>query len=444
MNKVIQWALVISLGGFLFGFDTAVISGAEQTIQRIWKLGDLAHGFAMAVALYGTLIGAIFGGFPSDKYGRRTTLFWIAVLFFFSAIGSALAWNVESFIGFRFIGGIAVGASSVTAPVYISEVSNSKNRGKLVAFFQLNLVIGILMAYVSNYLIKGLAIEHDWRWMLGVEAIPALFFGVLIRKLPRSPRWVLAKMNAITEASATLKIIEGAAYKEELKAIQETFIITEKQEVKERFFSKKYVFVIFLAFLFAFFNQASGINSVIYYSPRIFADAGLESESSLLSTVGIGIINLIFTLIGMYLIDRSGRKKLMYIGSVGYILSLFFIGRAFDIGQTEGVIVPVLSFVFIASHAIGQGAVIWVFISEIFPNRVRAYGMSVGCATHWIFAAFIANFFPFFSEILGPAYIFYFFSGMMVLQLLFVIFLMPETKGKSLEELSDTLLNDQN
>ncbi|MEJ4086758.1 sugar porter family MFS transporter [Galbibacter orientalis] len=441
MSKVLQWAIIISLGGFLFGFDTAVISGAEQSIQQTWGLSDLMHGFAIAVALYGTLIGAIFGGFPSDKYGRRKTLFWIAILFLVSAIGSALALDIYSFVIFRFIGGIAVGASSVTAPIYISEISQAQNRGKLVASFQLNLVLGILMAYVSNYVISLLNLENAWRWMLGVEAIPALAFALLVRKLPRSPRWVLLKHNAEEEALQTLKLINNDNYEAELQEIKASAAMdATKTSLKERFLSKKYSFVILLAFLFAFFNQLSGINSVIYYAPRIFRDAGLGSESSMFSTVGIGIINLIFTLVGMYLIDRSGRKKLMYIGSIGYIISLFFIGRAFDTGNTEGSIVPILSFIFIASHAIGQGAVIWVFISEIFPNKVRAYGMSLGSSTHWIFAALITNFFPYFTEVVGPAPIFYFFAGMMILQLLFVIFLMPETKGKSLEDLSKSLL----
>ncbi|WP_335964912.1 sugar porter family MFS transporter [Galbibacter sp. PAP.153] len=440
MNKVLQWAIIISLGGFLFGFDTAVISGAEQAIQQVWELNDLKHGFAIAVALYGTLVGAIFGGIPSDKIGRRNTLHWIAVLFLISAIGSALAPEVYSFIVFRFLGGIAVGASSVTAPIYISEISQAKNRGKLVASFQLNLVLGILMAYVSNYIISLLNLESSWRWMLGVEAIPALVFAILIKKLPRSPRWVLAKHGAEEEAFNTLQTINAENCHEELSAIKKSLKDDTETASAKSFFSKKYSFVMLLAFLFAFFNQLSGINSVIYYAPRIFKDAGLGAESSLFSTVGVGIVNLIFTLVGMYLIDRSGRKKLMYIGSVGYIVSLFFIGRAFDLENTEGAIVPILSFLFIASHAIGQGAVIWVFISEIFPNKVRAYGMSLGSSTHWVFAALITNFFPYFTEKVGPAVIFYFFAGMMVLQLLFVIFLMPETKGKSLEELSDNLL----
>ncbi|MCX2679934.1 sugar porter family MFS transporter [Galbibacter sp. EGI 63066] len=441
MSKVFQWAIIISLGGFLFGFDTAVISGAEQSIQQVWGLSDLMHGFSIAVALYGTLVGAIFGGFPSDRMGRRKTLFWIAILFLASAVGSALAPEVYSFITFRFIGGIAVGASSVTAPIYISEISQAKNRGKLVASFQLNLVLGILMAYVSNYIISLLNLESAWRWMLGVEALPALAFALLVRKLPRSPRWVLAKLGAEEEAVETLKSINEENYREELEAIKESLNEDkEKTSLKERFFSMKFSFLILLAFLFAFFNQLSGINSVIYFAPRIFADAGLGSESSMLSTVGIGIVNLVFTMLGMYLIDRSGRKKLMYIGSIGYIISLFFIGRAFDTGNTGGSIVPVLSFLFIASHAIGQGAVIWVFISEIFPNRIRAYGMSLGSSTHWVFAALITNFFPYFTKSVGPSVIFYFFCGMMVLQLLFVIFLMPETKGKSLEGLSKILL----
>lgn len=442
MSKVLQWAIIVSLGGFLFGFDTAVISGAEQSIQELWGLDKLTHGFAMAIALYGTLVGAIFGGIPSNIYGRRKTLFWIAILYFISALGSSLAPEIYSFMIFRFIGGLAVGASSVTAPVYISEISQSNNRGKLVATFQLNLVVGILMAFVSNYAITLLNLESAWRWMLGVEAIPALAFALMVGKLPRSPRWLVAKLGLDDEAHSILHIINPTIADDELAAIKES---VEKDKIESKngkvsFFSKKFSFVMLLAFLLAFFNQLSGINSVIYYAPRIFKDAGLGEESSLISTIGIGVINLVFTLIGMYLIDKSGRKKLMFIGSIGYIVSLFFIGRAFDLNETEGIIVPIWSFLFIASHAIGQGAVIWVFISEIFPNRVRAYGMSLGSSTHWIFAALITNFFPYFTGTIGPAYIFYFFAGMMILQLLFVIFMMPETKDVSLEELEKKLL----
>ncbi|UOB18747.1 sugar porter family MFS transporter [Abyssalbus ytuae] len=442
MNKVLKWAIIISLGGFLFGFDTAVISGAEQSIQRIWGLDELTHGFAMAIALYGTLFGAALGGIPSNRVGRRKTLFWIAILYLISALGSAVAPEIYSFMFFRFLGGLGVGASSVTAPIYISEISQANNRGKLGATFQLNIVIGILMAYVSNYLISLLNVDSAWRLMLGVEAVPALAFALLVGKLPRSPRWLIANLGLEEEAFRTLNVINPATSDQELASIKASI---NKDKIKEPngghgFGLKKYGFIMLLAFLFAFFNQLSGINTVIYYAPRIFADAGLGAEDSLFSTVGVGIVNLIFTLLGMYLIDRSGRKKLMYIGSIGYIISLFFMGRAFDLGNTGGILVPVWSFVFIASHAIGQGAVIWVFISEIFPNKVRAYGMSLGSSTHWVFAALITNFFPFFRETFGPGPIFYFFSGMMVLQLLFVLFLMPETKDVSLEDLEKKLL----
>ncbi|MFI2742183.1 sugar porter family MFS transporter [Zhouia sp. PK063] len=443
MNKVLQWAIIVSLGGFLFGFDTAVISGAEQAIQSVWGLSTEMHGLAMGMALYGTLVGAIFGGIPSNKYGRRTTLFWIALLFLVSAVGSAIAPEVYSFMAFRFIGGLAVGASSVTAPVYISEISQANNRGKLGATFQLNLVFGILMAYVSNYIISEIGPAEAWRWMMGVEAFPAIAFALLVRKLPRSPRWLVNKHSAEDEALEILQIINPGTAQEEMSAIKKSISEAEKSSgLKVKFLSKRYRFPIMLAFFIAFFNQLSGINSVIYYAPRIFSDAGLGEETALFSTIGIGIVNLVFTLIGMYLIDRSGRKKLMLIGSIGYIISLFFVGRAFLTGETEGIIVPVLLFVFIAAHAIGQGAVIWVFISEIFPNKVRAYGMSLGSSSHWVFAALITTLFPLVAQApsIGPAKIFFFFCIMMVLQLLFVIFIMPETKDITLEEMEKKIL----
>lgn len=437
-RKVVYWSITVALAGFLFGFDTAVISGADQPIQDLWKTSALFHGtFIMSIALWGTVIGALFGGIPCDRIGRKKTLFWIGVLYLVSAMGSALAVDPYTFSFFRFIGGLGVGASSVAAPIYISEIAPASQRGRLVATYQFNIVFGILIAFLSNWLIGELLGHTSWRWMLGLEAIPALIYVFLVTKVPNSPRWLVLKKNDEETARKILLDINPAADADiEIVAIKNSVV----QKVKTNFFSKKYSFPLMLAFLLAFFNQLSGINFVIYYAPRIFELAGLKASTSLLSSVGIGAVNLVFTLLGMYLIDRSGRKKLMLLGSVGYILSLSSVAWAFSSGA-EGFYVVVFLFAFIASHAIGQGAVIWVFISEIFPNKVRAHGMSFGSGTHWVFAALITLVTPYCISLLGndPAPLFTFFAGMMVLQLLFVIFIMPETKGVPLEELQKKL-----
>ena len=432
--KVWTWAITVALGGFLFGFDTAVISGAEKAIQAEFGLSDLAIGQLVAMALYGTIIGAIFGGVVADRFGRKTTLLAIAALYLVSAAGSAIAADALQLNIFRFLGGLGVGASSVVAPMYITEVAPAEQRGQLVAAFQLNLVVGILMAYFSNYLIVGGAEAIDWRLMLGVEVLPAVLFLVLLFFVPRSPRWLLTKGNNQAEALAVLRRIDPLTAESELAKI-EASNTTRAKVALGTFFSGKYNRPILYAFLFALFNQISGINAVIYYAPRIFEAANLGTESAFLSSVGIGIVNVVFTLIGMYLIDRSGRRRLMYIGTFGYLISLSAVAWAFHTGNLEGLTVPIWLFVFIASHAIGQGAVIWVFISEIFGNEVRGLGASLGSTTHWIFAALIAGNFPYLAATLGQATIFTVFAVCMVGQLLFVHFLMPETKGVELEEL---------
>ncbi|RMF27058.1 MAG: MFS transporter, partial [Bacteroidetes bacterium] len=391
----------------------------------------------VAMALYGTVIGALMGGLPADRYGRKVTLFWIAILYFVSAVGSALAPNVYWLMFFRFIGGLGVGASSVVAPVYISEIAPTSHRGRLTALFQFNIVLGILLAYVSNYLI-GTGVEGSWRWMLGVEAFPAFLFVVLVLTVPRSPRWLVVKRGNVDEALAVLKRIDPESAAEQLAAIQASDV--PNRSAWKEFWSGRYRFPILLAFLVAFFNQMSGINAVIYYAPRIFDMTGMGADAALLSTAGIGLVNLVFTLAGMVLIDYMGRRFLMYVGSVGYIVSLAAVAYAFFTESFGGVLVPIWLFVFIASHAIGQGAVIWVFISEIFPNEVRAFGQSLGCGTHWVMAALVAGVFPFFAGLFGGGPIFAFFSFMMVLQLLFVWKMMPETKGVSLEELQERLV----
>lgn len=439
-SKVFYWAITVSLGGFLFGLDTAVISGCEKTIQQLWNLSDTMIGQVVAMALYGTVVGAIFGGIPAERIGRKNTLFWVALFYLVAAVGCALAPNAFWLMVFRFWGGLAIGASSVVAPMYITEISPTEKRGQLTAMFQFNIVFGILIAYLSNWLI-GAADPDAWRWMLGVVAIPSLVFVLLIWTVPESPRWLVLKKNAAAEALATLKIIHPATAAQSLVEIEASRHAQTATSGLGEFFSGKYRFPIWLAFLFAFFNQISGINAVIYYAPRIFEDAGLAKSAALLSSVGIGVANLVFTMLGLAWIDRFGRRFLMFIGSVGYIVSLTLVALFFFRGTSDGgMAIPVLLFVFIAAHAIGQGAVIWVFISEIFPNQVRAFGNSLGSSTHWVFAALIAAVFPMLAGRFGQAPIFAFFAVMMVFQLLFVWKMMPETKGVSIEDLEKRLV----
>jgi MFS transporter, SP family, arabinose:H+ symporter len=437
-HRILLWSLAAALGGFLFGFDTAVISGGEQSIQSYWGLSDVLLGQTIAMALYGTILGALFGGIPAQRWGRRTTLIWIAALFLVSAAGSALAPDVVSLMFFRFIGGLSIGASSVVAPMYISEIAPAPQRGRLTAMFQFNIVLGILLAYLSNFLI-GAGQEESWRWMLGAEVIPATLFLVFVFTIPESPRWLIVARGRVEEARAVLRIIDPTEADASVEAIRASDVDPGRTTPVREFFTKRYRFPILLAFLFAFFNQVSGINAIIYFAPRIFSLTGMGAEAALLQTVGIGAVNLVFTMLGLALIDRFGRRFLMYMGSAGYILSLSLIAWAFFTQTFAGVMVPVLIFLFIASHAIGQGAVIWVFISEIFPNSVRSYGNSLGSGTHWIFAALIAGNFVYLESLFGGGPIFAFFAGMMVLQLLFVWKIMPETKGVSLEAMEAKL-----
>ena len=453
-KRILRISLTAALAGFLFGFDTVVISGANQPIKELWGtnwfLGNTLftfHGiFIMSMALWGTVLGSLFGGIPCDKLGRKKTLLWIGILYFVSALGSAVANEPYTFSFFRFIGGVGVGASSVAAPIYISEISKASNRGRLTAMYQFNIVFGILIAFISNYLI-GLIFESTsaWRWMLGIEALPALIYTIMVFKIPNSPRWLLLTGNDESKILNALNSL-GLQKDEALNRLSElkNSVSTSVTQQKEKLFSGKYNKPLLLAFLIAFFNQLSGINFVLYYAPEILERAGLASGESLFSSISIGVINLIFTFVGITLIDKLGRKQLMYIGSIGYILSLAMVGWCFYSGASS-ILLLIFILVFIASHAVGQGAVIWVFISEIFPNKVRAYGQSWGTGTHWVFAALITLITPTFldSEIgifkENPWPIFIFFAAMMVLQLLFVIFLMPETKGISLEDLAKKL-----
>ena len=439
MNKLLQWSLTAALAGFLFGFDTVVISGADQKLQSLWNSSDAFHGFVvMAMALWGTVIGSLFGSIPTRRLGRKKTLIWIGVFYTISALGSAIAPTPYIFAFFRFLGGLGVGVSTITAPAYISEIAPAKNRGRLVGLYQFNIVFGILIAFLSNYLLSDLG-ENAWRYMMGVEAIPAVIYTLMTFGIPKSPRWLFLQ-NKTEEAKA---IIHQAYTKKDADSLihdisQEQNLIVENESI----FKPKYRFILKLAFLIAFFNQFSGINAFLYYAPRIFEEGGLGESTALLSSVGIGLINLIFTLIGINLIDRLGRKSLMYIGSVGYIISLSLIAASFLLSW-EGLALPIFLFLFIASHAIGQGAVIWVFISEIYPNHLRSAGQSFGTSTHWGLAAIIPSLVPVLFTSIGAGVVFAIFAFMMVLQLLFVYFWMPETKGVSLESLSQKLIQEK-
>lgn len=438
-NKLLFWSIVVALGGFLFGFDTAVISGAEKSIQKYWELTASEHGLTMSMALIGTIIGAALGSIPSDNLGRKKTLIIIAVLFIISSLFTAIATNWYVFLLFRFIGGLGVGASSVTAPIYISEISSAKNRGKLVALFQFNVVLGILISYLSNYLIGLSGGDHSWRVMLGVMLIPSVLFFILLRFVPESPRWLILKKGKTEEAKKILAIIDPQTYEEEVRTIIQ-HDNQQKTKSKENLFSGKYNFPIFLAVAFAAFNQLAGINAIIYYAPRIFEASGLGTSSSLLSSVAIGAVNFCFTFLALSLIDKFGRRKLMLIGSVGLIATLGIVAYLFSHPDTNPLSIVVLLLVYIGFFAISQGACIWVFISEIFPNAVRAKGQTLGSLTHWVMAAIITFIFPVISERFGEGAIFSFFCVMMVLQLIFVIKYMPETKGQSLEELETSIV----
>lgn len=427
------WSVTVAVAGFLFGFDTAVISGADQPIQTLWQTSDLFHGaFIMSSALWGTVLGALFGNIPCDRFGRKPTLVGIGVLYLLSAIGSAIAADPYTFSVFRFVGGLGVGVSSIAVPAYISEIAPADKRGRLVALYQFQIVFGILVAYLSNFLLASAA-GLGWRWMLGIEALPAALFLWLVARVPESPRWLLMSGASDSVARAIIDSVNpkrADAVIEEIKSGLTTF--------QDRLFVRQFRLPIVLAFLIAFFNQLSGINFVIYFAPRIFGLAGLDGSAALLSTAGIGLTNLLFTLLGIYLIDRAGRRALLILGSIGYIVSLAAVSWSFATDAGGNLVVAFL-FLFIASHAVGQGAVIWVFIAEIFPNSVRSKGQSLGCGTHWVLAATIALLMPYVLSQFAAHTIFAFFAGMMVLQLAFVVFVMPETRGRSLESLSKSL-----
>lgn len=435
-KKILTWSITAALAGFLFGFDTVVISGAEKELQSIWDSSDVFHGvIVIGMALWGTVIGAIFGGIPTNKLGRKKTLFWIGVLYSVSALGSCLANDPYTFAFFRFIGGLGVGASTIAAPAYISEIAPAKDRGKLVGLYQFNIVFGILIAFLSNYLLNNIG-ENAWRWMIGIEALPAIIYTVFVLGIPKSPRWLLTKYRNF-EAKKVLETINPNVDAELLMA--EIKQEMDSTVANETIFIKKYRLPLMLAFFMAAFNQLSGINAFLYYAPRILEEAGLGESTALLSSIGVGVTNMLFTLLGVFLIDKLGRKQLMYICSFGYIISLSLVSAAFFLSW-EGSAMPIFLFMFIAAHAIGQGTVIWVFISEIFPNHLRGSGQSFGSSVHWVLAAIVPSFVPALFSVVGAGIVFAFFAIMMVLQLVFVRYMMPETKGVSLEQLSKKLI----
>ncbi len=442
--RLFFFAVTSSLAGFLFGFDTVVISGAEKTIQSLWNLSPAMHGIALGAALYGTVLGSLGGGWPTDKFGRKNTLLAIGVLYVISAVGCGFAWDVWSFIIARFIGGVGIGVSTVAAPLYISEIAPAAHRGRLTAMFQFNIVFGIIVAFGSNYALAGIG-ENAWRWMLGIAAIPSVIYTLMCLALPESPRWLLTRKGDREGGLRVLGSLSPGVSREQLSLEADHILAGAAAESRQAdgtasaggFFSGRLRLPILLAFLVAFFNQLSGINAVLYFAPRIFEMTGLGAKAALLQSVGIGVTNLIFTFVGLGLIDRLGRRTLLYIGSVGYITSLGLCSWAFFTQHFS--IVPACIFAFIASHAIGQGTVIWVFISEIFPDRYRAAGTALGCGTHWVFAALLTSFFPAMVAAFAPGYLFLFFCVMMCFQLLWVKTMVIETKGVPLEDIQRRL-----
>ncbi len=445
---VLRISLTAALAGFIFGFDTVVISGANLPIKNLWHTSPLFHGFfIMSMALWGTVVGAIFGGIPTQKWGRKKVLVWIGILFSLSALGTAFAPGPYLFSFFRFIGGLGIGISSVAAPTYISEISTPANRGKLGALYQFNIVFGILVAFLSNYFLQGVGGANDWRWMLGALAVPSLIYSVMVIGVPESPRWLITNRNDVNNSKQILSKLGIVDVETEVASIIKSYQHETGGANTTSLLSPKYKTIMWLAFLVAFFNQWSGINFILYYAPEILERAGLAAKDSLFNSIAIGGTNLIFTFVGLYLIDRLGRKTLLLIGSLGYIVSLAMVAWCFSSHASAAVLMTFLLF-FIASHAIGQGAVIWVFISEIFPNKVRAIGQAFGASVHWVFAALITLITPVFLDKdngifkNNPWPIFAFFGFMMALQLVWVLTKVPETKGVSLEELEKRLVKE--
>jgi len=435
---VITSAFIASMGGLLFGFDTAVISGAEKTIQQLFNLDGFWHGFTVAIAMIGTLIGALISGRPADIMGRKRSLMIIAVLYAVSALGTAFAHSWITFLIFRFLGGIAVGASSVIGPMYIAEISPAYLRGRLVTSFQLNIVGGILLSYFSNYLIARIVEVDSWRWMLGVLSLPSVIFLLLLFYIPESPRWLVLK-NRLSDAERVLKRVGSADPQKEAREIEDS--ITERSGKKrERLFSRKYRIPIILAILVATFNQLSGINAIMYYAPRIFELVGYARSSALLQSVSVGVTLFVFTVVGMFLVDRVGRKKLLLVGAVGMTFFLGMVARTIFITTNGSIWMLIYLSGFIAFFSFSQGTVIWVFISEIFPNSVRAGGQTLGSFTHWTMTVIISWMFPVLAENHAGGWAFAFFSFSMVLMFFVVLRFFPETKGKTLEQIQKEMI----
>ena len=435
---VFGYTLVAALGGLLFGFDTAVISGTVDALQAKFHLSNALLGFTVASALIGTIMGAIGSGRPADAIGRRGALAALGIIYVVSSLGCAFSWDWWSFLFFRFMGGLAVGGASVVSPLYIAEISPARYRGRMVAITQFNVVFGILLAYLSNYLIGGLHLgANEWRWMFGIMALPSLAFFLLIFLTPQSPRWLVSR-GRLDEAKEVMQRCgaDTENVDDEIREIQHSMDLAH-HTLREPFYCRRYLKPILLAVAMAAFNQLSGINAVLYYTPSIFKMAGAGVESALLQSVIVGFTMLVFTMFALVIIDHFGRRKLMFVGSVGYIIGLIGAAYAFY-AKVEGPLLLVSLLIFIAAHGFGQGAVIWVFISEIFPNRVRARGQALGSFTHWAMNAVISWTFPMIAGIAGwTAFAFY--ALCMVGQLFWVIFVMPETKGVSLEKIQEKL-----
>jgi SP family arabinose:H+ symporter-like MFS transporter len=433
---LVRSTVVAALGGLLFGFDTAVIAGTTAGLTVAYHLTQGSLGATVASALLGTIFGAMLAGIPGDRFGRRDSLRWTAILYLLSAVGAALAWNWYALLFFRFIGGLGIGASSVLGPMYVAEVSPAHLRGRLVGFFQFNVVLGILLAYLSNYLVSLANLGTiEWRWQLGIAALPSALFFLLLFTIPRSPRW-LAEKDRVDEAREVLRRIGEPDYEKALQEIMQS--IGQRQGQKsESLFQRRYRLPIFLAISIAMFNQLAGINAILYYLNDIFAHAGFGKLSSGLQAVAVGATNLVFTMIGMAVIDKAGRKILLLIGAVGTAVCLAGVAAIFATAQHQQFLVWLLV-AYIAFFALSQGAVIWVYLSEVFPTRVRAKGQSLGAFTHWIMNALIAWTFPTIAGISG-AVPFVFFAIMMVLQFVVVLLMYPETKGVSLEEMQRRL-----
>lgn len=426
-----KYAIIASIAGFLMGFDTVVISGVNLFIKELWNTSDWVHGtLIISMTLWGIVIGAMLGGYPTERFGRKITLILVGFLCSFAVIGASLAQGPYIFSLFRFIGGFGIGLASIAAPTYISEISEAHNRGRMTMFFQFNIVLGILMAYFSNYLLLGVLEDNSWRIMIGVELIPALLFTFLVFRVAESPRWLMQKHNSVMIKKQPASHLSGSNKEGKLSTIQSK---------KSSLFSGKYNRILLLSFLMAFFNQLSGVSFILFYVPELLSKTGLGTSESLLSSISVGLINLIFTFVGISLIDKLGRKQLMYIGSIGYIISLSMVALSFSFNAPP---LFTLSFLllFIASHAIGQGAVIFVFIPEIFPTEVRSFGQAWGSGILNIFAAITALLGAVLINALTPQIIFGIFAFFMVLQLLFTHFLMPETKGLTLEEIERRLI----